>query len=97
MYKIGLTGGIGSGKSTILNYLSEYPDITVIKIDALAGELWQKDTKSYHDVIRAFHEHDILMEDGVVDRRMLGAIAFSDDNLLIEMNAIAFPFLFSRL
>jgi dephospho-CoA kinase len=97
MYKIGLTGCIGSGKSTILNWLSTSDEVRVLKVDEIAKGLFAAGSQTYHDIVSEFADHSILDSAGEVDRRKLGSLAFSDDHLLAKLNGVCFPFLYHRL
>jgi len=76
MKRIGITGGIGSGKTTVSNYLLERGYI-VIDADKVARELVEKGSPVLFELTRTFGEH-ILTAEGDLDRKALAAIAFSD-------------------
>ena len=73
---IGLTGGIGSGKSTISDYLTE-KGFHVLDADKIAREIVMPGSEALIELVSVFGE-EILMEDGSLDRKRLGAIAFAD-------------------
>ena len=87
---IGVTGGMGSGKSTVLNLLREYYDAYIIPLDDLGKEATKKDTEGYKKVVKEFGE-DILDTDGNIDRSKLASIVFSNDLKLEKLNAIVHP------
>ena len=90
MRVIGITGGIGTGKSTLLNYLQEHHGAYVVEADRLAHNLMQKGTPVYEAILHEFGS-DILNEDKSIDRKRLGAIVFGDENRLEQLNAIVHP------
>lgn len=86
MKTIGITGGIGSGKSTISAYLSEqgYP---VIDADRVARTLTEKGSPVLQELAATFGE-DILRNDGTLDRKRLAALAFASRDRQQTLNAI---------
>ncbi|HEY8500051.1 MAG TPA: dephospho-CoA kinase, partial [Clostridia bacterium] len=81
---IGITGGIGSGKSTVSQILSEY-GARVILADKIAREVVMPGMKAYNQIVRTFGK-GILDEDGSINRKKLGDIVFSDPELLKKLN-----------
>ncbi len=77
MKVIGLTGGIGAGKSTVSDFLLD-KGFTVIDADKIARQMTEKGSKTLQALTSAFGE-DILLEDGALDRKKLAAVVFSDD------------------
>ena len=65
---IGITGGVGAGKSAVLDYLATKPGVRVMLADEIAHELMEPGTDCYEQIIQAFPEHDIYKEDGLFDR-----------------------------
>ena len=86
---IGLTGGIASGKSTVSNMFKEM-DIQVIDADIEARLAVQKGEQAYKKIIAEFGE-DILMDNGEIDRKKLGAIIFHDEDKRQTLNGIVHP------
>lgn len=86
---IGLTGGIGSGKSTVARMLREQ-GATVIDADAIVHELQAPGTPMVADLARAFGP-GILDAAGTLDRKALGAIVFRDETARQRLNAIVHP------
>ncbi|MCS7207469.1 MAG: dephospho-CoA kinase [Dehalococcoidia bacterium] len=89
---IGVTGGIGTGKSTVTRILRELGAV-VIDADALGHEAYRPGTQAWQEVVEAFGT-DILLPSGEVDRKRLGAIVFNDPQALARLNAIMHPKMF---
>jgi dephospho-CoA kinase len=89
MRKLGLTGGIASGKSTVATMLRE-AGFEVIEADKLAHTLIEPGQPAYGEIVREFGA-SILGADGRVDRSKLAAIVFSDSARLQELNSIVHP------
>jgi dephospho-CoA kinase len=92
---IGVTGGIGSGKSTAARLLAEM-GAPVIDADKVGHEIYQPGTPAYAELITAFGE-GILAPDRTIDRRKLGPIVFADPAALKRLNAIVHPKMFARM
>jgi len=86
---IGLTGGIASGKSTVANMLID-KGITVIDADIIAKQAVEKGMPAYRQIIDEFGE-DILLENGDIDRRKLGALVFTNEQKRLALNSIVHP------
>ncbi|WP_058485058.1 dephospho-CoA kinase [Defluviitalea phaphyphila] len=84
---IGLTGGSGSGKSTVVTILSEMTTVYIIDADKIGHKIILKGNPAYYDIINYFGKK-ILKEDGEIDRKILGKIVFSDKNDLKKLNEI---------
>lgn len=89
MKTIGLTGGIGSGKSTAAAILAEL-GADVIDADRIGHEVYLPGTTGWDQVVSAFGR-EITAPDGTIDRKRLGAIVFTDRTRLAELNAIVHP------
>src|SRR5215475_8712663 len=89
MRKLGLTGGIASGKSWVANELREL-DFHVLDADLLGHQLIEPGAAAYDDVVREFGK-EILRADHSVDRKTLGEIVFSDPARLAKLNSILHP------
>lgn len=89
MKVIGLTGGIGSGKSTVSQFLEELGAV-IIDADKVGHEAFKLNTKSFREVVDAFGE-EILTPDGEIDRQKLGKAVFSDPKALAKLNNIVHP------
>ncbi len=92
---IGLTGGIGSGKSTAAKILGEL-GAPVIDADKVGHAIYQPGAPAYQDLIGAFGE-GILAPDRTIDRRKLGPIVFADPAALRRLNSIVHPKMFTRM
>lgn len=88
---IGITGGVGAGKSEILSYLSEKPYTQVMLADEIAHELMEPGTECYARIIETFSAEDITEPGGAFDRGKLAAVIFSDPVKRQQMNDIVHP------
>ena len=86
---VGLTGGIGSGKSTVAELLAER-GARVIDADRVAHEVYAPDTLGFHRIVERFGK-GVLGEDGAIDRAKLGAMVFRDPKALADLNGIVHP------
>mgnify|MGYP001295336640 FL=1 len=89
MLVIGLTGGIGSGKSAVSVMLQEL-GAHVIDADKVGHEAYQVHSEPWQAVVDAFGK-DILGPDGDIDRQKLGSVVFSDASQLDRLNSIMYP------
>src|SRR5277367_601181 len=89
MLRVGLTGGIASGKSTVATRMRER-GLAVLNADLLAHQLMQPGRPAYDEVVREFGR-EVLAPDGAVDRKKLGAIVFGDAERLERLNDIVHP------
>ena len=87
---IGITGGVGAGKSTVLDFLEEKYQAYVMKADEIGHLVMEPDTACYQQILACFGE-EILAEDQKIDRKKLGAIVFADREKLAMLNAIVHP------
>ena len=95
MIKVGLTGGIGTGKSLVSDILNKL-GAHVISGDALGHEAYLPGTKGFDQVVGAFGE-EIVGDDGFVDRKKLGPIVFSDPANLDLLNSIMHPLIYEMI
>lgn len=86
MIIIGLTGGIGSGKSTVSDILKEQ-GIPVVDGDRIAREVVEPHRPAYEKIVRAFGT-EVLQQDGTLNRKRIGEIVFSDPEKLSILNSI---------
>lgn len=89
MILLGLTGGIGSGKSTVSNLLAAHGAV-IIDGDAITRELQQKGSPLL-DVLRERFGESIFSDDGSLNRPALAAIVFNDKDALADLNKIVHP------
>jgi dephospho-CoA kinase len=89
MLRVGLTGGIASGKSTVAARMRER-GLTVLDADQLAHQLMEPGQPAYDDVVREFGR-EVLAADGRIDRKKLGDIVFRDAAKRERLNAIVHP------
>ncbi|XP_010722756.1 dephospho-CoA kinase domain-containing protein [Meleagris gallopavo] len=89
MFLVGLSGGIASGKSTVVAVLREL-GCAVIDADVIAREVVQPRLKAYQQIVRCFGP-EILQESGEIDREALGNIIFSHPEKRRLLNAITHP------
>ena len=88
---IGITGGVGAGKSAILDYLKNKPDTKVMLADEIAHELMVPGTQCYDKLKAEFGTEDIYQKDGFFDRIKLAQVIFSDDEKRKKLNGIVHP------
>ncbi len=89
MLKVGLTGGIACGKSHVLRRLAER-GVPTLDLDSVAHELMEPGGAAYDEIVAAFGR-PILGPDQRIDRKALGARAFSDPAVREQLNAIVHP------
>ena len=89
MLKIGLTGGIASGKSTVTTYFRDR-GISVIDADILGHRTYEPGTDTFDAVIATFGE-DLRAADGTIDRRVLGGKVFGKPEELKRLTDIVWP------
>ena len=88
---IGITGGVGAGKSKILDYLAGKPNVRVMLADEIAHDLMEPGTDCYERLRERFGNEDIYCEDGHFDRLKLASVIFSDEDKREQLNAIVHP------
>ncbi|MFJ3421222.1 dephospho-CoA kinase [Streptomyces sp. NPDC086082] len=89
MLKVGLTGGIGAGKSEVSRLLVSHGGV-LVDADRIAREVVAPGTPGLAAVVEAFGE-DVLAPDGSLDRPKLGSIVFADPEKLAVLNEIVHP------
>ncbi|MFF9348530.1 dephospho-CoA kinase [Streptomyces sp. NPDC014734] len=94
MLKVGLTGGIGAGKSEVSRLLVGHGAV-LIDADRIAREVVEPGTPGLAAVVEAFGT-DVLTAEGALDRPKLGSIVFSDPERLAVLNAIVHPLVGAR-
>ncbi len=86
---IGLTGGIGSGKSTVSQFLAKLGAV-ILDADKVGHEAFKPNTRAWHAVVSAFGKQ-IISPSGEIDRKKLGEIVFSNPASLSRLNQIMHP------
>ncbi|MFJ8935431.1 dephospho-CoA kinase [Streptomyces sp. NPDC102365] len=94
MLKVGLTGGIGVGKSEVSRLLVEHGAV-LIDADRIAREVVAPGTPGLAAVVDAFGK-EVLAADGTLDRPKLGSIVFADSDRLAVLNSIVHPLVGAR-
>lgn len=89
MRHLALTGGIGSGKSTVAEFFADH-GATIIDADAISRELMEPGQPVLDEVAAAFGQH-LLDETGRLDRQALAKIVFNDDDARQQLNGIVHP------
>jgi len=92
---IGLTGGIGSGKSTVSKFLAHLGAV-VIDADKVGHEVFKPGTKAWQEVVDAFGQ-GIISADGTIDRRKLGEIVFSNPGARAKLNQVMHPLIYEQV
>jgi len=92
--RVGLTGGVGSGKSTASALLAAHGAV-IIDADALAREVVERGTPGYDAVVARFGP-SVVGPDGALDRAALAGIVFNDDAARADLNAIVHPLVGQR-
>jgi dephospho-CoA kinase len=92
---IGLTGGIGSGKSVVGRMLAEL-GAHVIDTDKVGHRVYEPGSEGFARLVETFGR-DIVAADGTIDRKKLGAIVFGDADRRAALNAIVHPLIFGEI
>ena len=95
MLKIGLTGGIGSGKSSVSKLFQEWGTY-VFDADSVAKEVLEKNQTAQNEIISEFGT-DILNKKNKIEKAKLARIAFQDENSQLRLNTIIHPYIFSEI
>ena len=93
---LGVTGGVGCGKSTVLDILKEHFDAEIFKADDVGHEVFVKTTPCYIDIVSHFGER-IIDDDGDIDRNALAEIIFNDVLEKEFLNDIVHPYVMNRI
>lgn len=87
---VGITGGVGSGKSEILTYIGRNFDAQVVKADEVAHLLMSPGRVCYPQIVQAFGDA-VIREDKGIDRKKLAAVVYQDPEQLQKLNGIVHP------
>ncbi len=90
MYIIGVTGGIGAGKSEILDYMCRRWGASVIRLDDVARELMQPGGAAYGRTVELFGEC-VVRDDGTLDRGLIAKLIFGDEAQREALDAVIHP------
>ena len=90
MKVIGVTGGVGAGKSEVLGYIAEHWNATVVEADEV-GYLVMRPGKACYSAIVDLFGTEIVKEDQTLDREQIAKIVFEDKEMLAKMNGIVHP------
>lgn len=93
---IGITGGVGAGKSSVLSILKDTFGARVILADLVAHDLMEPGSEGLKRVTEALGT-SFLLEDGSVDRKALAEIIFNDEKALVTMNSIIHPLVWETI
>lgn len=91
MLFIGITGGVGAGKSAILSYLADHYRTRVMLADEIAHDLMEPGTECYAQLKELFQEDGIFLEDGRIHRPGMAKVIFSDAGKRDALNDIVHP------
>lgn len=87
---IGITGGVGAGKTQVLQYLQHVSKARIVMADEVSHDLTKRGKCCYEPLIALLGE-EVLDETGEIDRKKMAAVIFQDRNLLLAVNAIVHP------
>ena len=87
---IGITGGVGAGKSAILDYLAGKPKVKVMLADDIAHELMKPDTECYNK-LRELFDSSVFNADGQINNIRMAEAIFNGSSLRDKLNAIVHP------
>lgn len=90
MMVIGITGGVGAGKTKILEYLQENTDCEIIIADQVANRVKEPGQPCYDSIVELLGK-DILGDDGFIDKLKMAARIFQDKSLLEKVNELVHP------
>ena len=95
MLKVGLTGGIGSGKSSVSSLFEEWGAF-IFDADAVAKDILNNDPTAQSEIIAEFGT-DVLNKDGKIEKNKLSRIAFQDENHQLRLNTTIHPYVFRKI
>lgn len=90
MYKLGLTGGIATGKSTVAKYLQVEKNVPVIDADLIAHQITAPGQPALKEIAKAFGP-GMISFDGQLNRKKLGGLVFNDSDAREKLNQITHP------
>ena len=95
MLKVGLTGGIGTGKSSVSSLFNDW-GAYIFDSDSVAKEILNHDSTAQGEIIAEFGT-DILNKEGSIEKSKLARIAFQDENHQLRLNSIIHPYVFRKI
>ena len=95
MLKVGLTGGIGTGKSSVSSLFNDW-GAYIFDADSVAKEILNHDNTAQGEIIAEFGT-DILNKEGSIEKNKLARIAFQDENHQFRLNSIIHPYVFKKI
>jgi len=96
MKVIGIVGGMGAGKTTVVSLIKTFRNVFVISGDQIGHAILLKENEGYHQVVSAFG-NAILSESGDIERGRLGNIVFQDSKKLQRLNEITHPLIYKEV
>ncbi|MDO5335887.1 MAG: dephospho-CoA kinase [Eubacteriales bacterium] len=90
MKVIGITGGVGAGKSTVLRYIREQFKARVLQLDEAGHKVIEPGEDCYCEILEQFGE-EVLLPEGRIDRQALGEIVFRNQKKLEILNSLVHP------
>ncbi|MCB6839560.1 dephospho-CoA kinase [Weissella viridescens] len=94
MFRLGLTGGIATGKSTVSKYLKEKKGLPVLDADDIAHQIMGPNQPILTEIADVFGD-DYIHDDGSLNRQKLGALVFNDDQARQKLDDLTHPRIFS--
>lgn len=91
MLKIGLTGGISSGKSTVSEYLNQKYGVPIIDADRIAYEIAEPHKELWEEYVKRYGSDKVLLADGTLNRRAVANIVFTSAEEQKWMDSVAIP------
>ena len=95
MLKVGLTGGIGTGKSSVSSLFNDW-GAYIFDADSIAKEILNHDNAAQDEIIAEFGT-DILNKEGGIEKNKLARIAFQDEDHQLRLNSIVHPYVFRKI
>lgn len=93
---IGITGGVGAGKSRVLEILKNEYGACIIKADEVAHKIMEPGNAAYEEIVKRFGEI-FLNEDKTIDRAKMADIIFNDKDVLTQINEITHPLVWNAI
>lgn len=90
MKVIGITGGVGAGKSTVLEYLKRTWNAYVIQADKVGHRVMEPGERCYEEIVQLFGKQ-IIKNDKTIDRKQVSDVVFNNEEMLLKLNGIVHP------